>query len=161
MELTGYLEKRGKWNTAWKKRYFYFNRPHRQLLYSKGPNEEVSGCMVLQSDTKILDGMDGFSWTTKKDQKRTFSVVTKKRVYCLRAMTDVQAEAWKTAIRDIVDGTTEENLPEYSSNSFSDDLPQLSHENLSGLGAAILKHRQGSAVTVTWTVLPCMYRLLL
>src|SRR4051812_1970888 len=105
MDQTGFLEKRGKWNTQWKKRYFYFDLIKRELVYSKAPGKSPKGSIELDSRTQPLEGVDDkLAFLNAKDKKRSFSVVTRDRVFQLRAVNEVQAAAWRTAILDVIEG---------------------------------------------------------
>jgi len=54
--MDGYLEKRGKWNTGWKKRYFWVDPTTSTLFYAAGKaskhshdaadKKEVCSCLV-------------------------------------------------------------------------------------------------------------------
>ena len=57
--VCGWLKKRGKWNTSYKKRWFYFEQQSRRLYYSAGP-QKVSQRAQLSAPMRVPTSQPSF-----------------------------------------------------------------------------------------------------
>lgn len=95
---TGYMEKRGKINTAFQKRWFILHDDKRLEYYTDNKGE-LRGCIsLLNAQASPLD-------KKHKDyspDERSFAIVTPDRQFVLRTPSGQDSADWQNAIKDLL-----------------------------------------------------------
>jgi tetratricopeptide (TPR) repeat protein len=97
----GYLEKRGEWNKAFKRRFFVLSLKGKRLSYAKTPEDyrtnNVQG-RIDMGHASIKDlPRESKDFT---DDNRAFQIWTPRRVYIVKAETGAEAKLWKDALKE-------------------------------------------------------------
>jgi len=100
----GFLEKRGEWNKAFKRRYFMLMYKQKSLAYAKTQEDSNAGNHQGRIDLGHASIKDlpreskDFS-----DDNRAFQIWTPRRVYIVKAETGQEAKAWKDALKEAIE----------------------------------------------------------